>query len=235
MTKFFVSISVKFSGLIITTICVFRKTTKFIGYLRTFSFGWDFTTETDFGVFDPLTLNYITLDTQKAHSYAKRCLLSHSITKSVENCVMQADRRDKQKKKRTRTKRFISHPHGETLPWNWSQPNLAIRSLYLSNVINRSQFGIDWYMTSGNIIQYLLWISAIRIVDIHNANFLISTIQIVAFMYYWYWQLELSISTIAVLISTIKLSISSMYLNYWYPQFQLSISIVHESNIDNWY
>jgi len=56
------------------------------GIFGRFSFSWDFPTEPDFGDFDPLTLNLNTLDTQKAHPCAKQNILSHSTSKSVENC-----------------------------------------------------------------------------------------------------------------------------------------------------
>jgi len=61
---------------------------KVIGYFETFSFWWDIHTAPDFGDFDPLTLNFNTLDTQKAHPCAKRSLLSHNTSKSVANCVL---------------------------------------------------------------------------------------------------------------------------------------------------
>jgi hypothetical protein len=78
------------------------------------------------------------------------------------------------------------------------------------------------------------------IADISNLNcwylqceLSILTIGIVAFMYYWYRQLELSISTIALLIWTIKLSISTMYVHNWYQQFQLLLSVILERNNTN--
>jgi len=50
----------------------------------------------------------------------------------------------------------------------------------------------------------------------------ISTIVIIAFMYYWYRQLELSKSV--------------LFVHCWYPQFQLSISLMHNLNNTNcWY
>jgi len=54
-------------------------------------FGWVFPTEADFGDFDPLTLEFNTLDIQKAHPFVKLSLLSYSISQSVANYGLYPD------------------------------------------------------------------------------------------------------------------------------------------------
>jgi len=58
------------------------------GIFGCFRFGWDFPTELDLGDVDPLTLNFNTLDTQKAHHCAKPNFSSHGMSISVANCGM---------------------------------------------------------------------------------------------------------------------------------------------------
>jgi len=59
---------------------------KVLGYFRTFSFWLVFPNWARFRGFWPLIFNFNTSDTQKAHPYAKKILLSHNTSKSVANC-----------------------------------------------------------------------------------------------------------------------------------------------------
>jgi len=95
-----------------------------------------------------ITLNFNTLETQKAHPYAKWSLLSYNTSKSVVNCGL-AWSTKQEEKIQTRTKKvYISSTSGDAP----LKPIATIfrNSLYLTEVINCSKFGVDWYSSFGS-------------------------------------------------------------------------------------
>jgi len=99
------------------------------------------------GILTPL-LSILTLRILKRHIFTPNSLLSHSTSKSVANCGLWPDQRNKQKKQMI-TKRVYISP-------TWGEAHLELiatkfgNSLYLTEVINHSTFGVNCYRSFGS-------------------------------------------------------------------------------------
>jgi len=112
---------------------------KVIGYFRLGSPYW-----ARFYRFDPLTLNFNTLDTQKA----KRIFwaMVHHNPLWIVVCSLFKET-GKQKHKRPITKKVYISPTCGEAPLEPIATNFG-NSLYLTEVINRSEFGVDYTVVS---------------------------------------------------------------------------------------